>query len=372
MIKKQLALKTGILLSISFLLFQCKKNQGPISKPTENIFYLGTYTGENSQGIYKYALTDKGQITALGLQAKTENPSYLAKSNDGNYLLTVNETVEGTIESYKIEKDTLIFLSRSPSGGAHPCFITINSKGDVLVANYTGGNVGLLKLNEQGKLSRLLDVQQHFGQGSTERQKEPHAHSTRFGRNEKNVISADLGTNELWFSTINPYQQKFIPDAINKLKMEEGAGPRHMAFHPKKEWLYVLNELNGTISFLDKKDDQFKLISNMSVLPKDWSGYNTSADIHISKDGQFLYASNRGHNSIAICSIQNDGTLKLIGHESTRGDSPRNFAISPDDLFLLVANQNSNNLVVFRRDVKDGLLEFVSKTKAFNPVCILF
>ncbi len=349
--KKQRIFKAVVILFLGLVLFQCKNKQTQESKIMGNIFYLGTYTGANSKGIYKYILSDEGQIQPMGLQSITENPSFLTISRDGNYLLTVNETDEGTIESYKIEKDTLKFLSKSLSGGAHPCFITVNSNGEVLVANYTAGNIGLLKLNEQGKLSDLLDIQQHYGHGSTERQKEPHAHSVWFDRKQNKVIAVDLGTNELWFSTIDTNQQKLVPDTPNKFQMEVGAGPRHLALHPQKEWLYVLNELNGTISFLEKKSGQYTLISNISALPEDWSDYNTSADIHISKDGKFLYASNRGHNSIAIYAIQSDGNLKLIGHEPTRGDSPRNFAISPDDRFLLVANQNSNNLEIGRAHV---------------------
>ena len=370
--KKQRVLKAITILFLGLVLVQCKTEQTYESKIMGNIFYLGTYTGNNSKGIYKYVLSDEGHIQPLGLQAATENPSFLTISKDGNYLLTVNETNEGTIESYKIEKDTLKFINKSPSGGAHPCFITVNSNGDVLVANYTGGNIGLLKLNGQGKLSGLLDIQKHEGHGSSERQQQPHAHSVWFDRKENKVIAVDLGTNELWFSAIDKDQKKLVPGTPHKLKMEVGAGPRHLALHPKNEWLYVLNELNGTISFLKKRNGQYTLISNISALPKDWSDYNTSADIHISKDGKFLYASNRGHNSIAIYAIQADGSLNLIGHESTRGDGPRNFAISPDDRFLLVANQNSNNLVTFKRNLKTGLLKFVSKTEAFSPVCIIF
>ena len=160
-------------------------------------FYVGTYTNKNSEGIYKYSLLDNGNMVLIGLAAKSENPSFITKSADNRYLIAVNENKEGTVESFKINDDSLKFINKSSSGGAHPCFVTANNAGDVLVANYSSGNIGLLQVMSNGKLSPLLDVQQHYGEGTNERQKSPHAHSVWFSPAEREIISVDLGTNEL-------------------------------------------------------------------------------------------------------------------------------------------------------------------------------
>lgn len=344
----------------------------------EYSFYVGTYTKGNSQGIYKYTLKNDGSLKYIGLAAKSDNPSFLAKTSDNKYLIAVNEINSknglGTVESFLIQGDSLHFINRTSSGGAHPCFVTINKNGFVLVANYTGGNVGLLKVGEKGKLSDLLDVQQHKGKGTLERQKSPHAHSAWFNPVDNHIISVDLGTNELWFSRLDTLESKLNPSNPNTLNMASGAGPRHLVYHPNVKWIYVLNELNGTITLVQKSDDgNYIKKGSISTLPKGYKKPNNCADIHISKDGKFVYASNRGHNSIAIFNVNTtDGSLNLIGHESTRGDGPRNFSLSPDGKYLLVANQLTNNIVSFKRNKTTGLLEYVQEINAPTPVCILF
>ncbi len=368
-----------ILLILGSLFFVLKTNK-TIAKnnkvhklPTQTPFYLGTYTNGASEGIYKYAISNEGKLAALGLVAKTKNPSFLSKTANEKYLIAVNEEEAGRVTSFKINKDSLKFISESPSGGAHPCFVTVNKNGEVLVANYTGGNVGLLKLNESGALSELLDVHQHVGKSITERQKAPHAHSVWFHPNSETNISVDLGTDELLFSTIDRKTQKLVPTGQNTLKMPAGSGPRHLTFHPNNDFIYVINELSSAVSLLKKNENNVYYVdATYPTLPKDFNKDNTCADIHISKDGKFLYASNRGHNSIAIFSIEKEGTLKFITHEPTRGEGPRNFAISPDNNFLLVANQYTDNIIAFKRNVTTGTLAYISEIKAPSPVCILF
>ena len=361
------------------LLFGCSNHKNEL-RPNEKkkTFYVGTYTDGNSQGIYKYILHDDGTLDKVGLMVKTENPSFIAKSADGNFIIAVNEISNkdnvGMVSSFSIEGDSLALIDQSSSGGAHPCFVTINPDGYILAANYTGGNVGLLRLEETGKLSNLLDIQQHTGSSITNRQQGPHAHSAWFSPGNNAVISVDLGTDELWFSTLDTLHQKLIPSKIKTLHMTPGAGPRHLAFHPDKKWIYVLNELDGTITLVKQnKDGIFEKKSSISSLPDGFKEPNNNADIHISADGKFIYASNRGHNSIAILEVdKNNGVLKLIGHESTHGDGPRNFALSPDNNYLIVANQHSNNLVSFKIDRNTGKLTFVGAVEAPTPVCILF
>lgn len=359
------------LLLIVYVFIKEESQQKNIEIGTE--FYVGTYTKNSSEGIYKYSLRTDGTIDSLGLVAKTENPSFLVKSIDKKYLLSVNENEEGTVESFEIENDSLKFINRSSTGGAHPCFITINNKGNVLVANYTGGNVGLLQLAGDGKISHLLDVQQHYGNGSSlDNQKSPHAHSVWFNEADNKIISVDLGTNELIMSSIDYNENRFIDSSQYKIKMAHGAGPRHLTFHPKNNWIYVVNEINSTVSLLIKEEGNYVVKSSYSTLPENFEGENNCADIHVSDDGKFLYASNRGHNSIVIFSINTNGALTQLGLQSTKGNAPRNFSLSPDNKFILVANQLTENIVSFKRNAKTGLLTYVMEVKAPTPVCILF
>ena len=356
----------------------CKEKVATTTVKNKDIsFFVGTYTDGNSEGIYKYALNANGTLDSIGLEATVDNPSFLAKTTDGKYLLAINEIIGkdsvGTIKSFLIENDSLKELSMSSSGGAHPCFVTVNDDGYVLTANYTGGNVGLLHLDENGKLSPLLDLQQHSGKGTTERQQGPHAHSAWFNDNNR-VISIDLGTNELWLSHLDTVEKKLVAAMPPTLQMAPGAGPRHLSFHPNHKWIYVVNELNGTVQQVIKTTDStYTLGSVTSTLPEEYSGENTCADIHCTSDGQFLYVSNRGHNSIAIFKIDPEtGNLAGVGFEPVHGNWPRNFTLSPNEDFLLVANQKSNNIVSFKRDTVTGLLEFVGEIQAPSPVCLLF
>lgn len=368
-----------LLLSFTILLMNaCTSNSDNKNTIYNYDFYVGTYTEKESKGIYKYRLHDNGNIEKIGLAVETENPSFLCKSNDDKYIIAVNEISNsdgvGTVEAFKVEKDSLIFINRSSSGGAHPCYVTINDEGYVLTANYSGGNIGLLKINNKGNLTELLDLKQHVGHGTTDRQKNPHAHSAMFFNLTNIIISADLGTNELWFYKIDTQNDKLLPYKQPKLRLPEGAGPRHLAVHKNNKWIYVINELNSSISHVVfSEEGKFELLNSISTLPKNYEGENYCADIHITQDGNFLYASNRGDNSIAIFSIDSDnGSLSLVGHESTRGEWPRNFSLSSDEKYLLVANQYTNNIVSFKRDKISGLLKYVDQKNSPAPVNILF
>jgi 6-phosphogluconolactonase len=358
---------------LGLLLISCTEKENQNSVEMENTagqhFYVGTYTNGDSEGIYKYKLNTDGTLEQVGLVARTANPSFLA--HNGEYLVAVNENEEGTIQSFRIGKDSLHLVNTSGTGGAHPCFVTMNKQGNVLVANYTGGNVGWLDLSSEGMLSKLKSVQQHKGSGPTDRQESAHAHSTWFVGNSNAVISVDLGTDELWLSKINSEAGK-LEVHEEKVKMAAGAGPRHLAFHTDK-WIYVLNELNGTITrIIPAEGGGYEVLESVSTLPADFDGFNKCADIHLSSNGKFLYASNRGHDSIVIYEVAEDGALKLLGFEPTKGATPRNFTLSPNEDFLLVANKDANNIVSFKRDAASGGLEYVSTVDAPAPVCLLF
>ena len=361
-------------------LISCKNTESQKETPmteTQNTehtsFYIGTYTDGDSQGIYKASLEADGTFTKPVLAAEVANPSFLAFNDAKDILLSVTEREQGKIGTFKVAGDTLTPINEQNSGGANPCFVTINEANYVLVANYTGGNVGLLKLNEQdGSLSELLDVEQHEGQGTTDRQEGPHAHSAWFLPDGSGIVSADLGTNQLWFSKINTQTNKLEPAEPQKLDLPEGAGPRHLVFHPSNGFIYVLNELDNTVAQIGKENERYSVKTVTSILPEDFDAFSKAADIHISKDGKFIYASNRGHDSIAILEVTEDGSLTLIANEPTKGKDPRNFQLTPDEKFVIVANQNSNNLVSYTRDSETGLMTYASEIAAPTPVCILF
>jgi len=371
-------MKINVAIIILLLLSGCQTNKNETTQENNSYsFFVGTYTDMESRGIYKYLLQKDGSLKHVGLVAISDNPSFLAMSADKKFLLAVSEINNvgvGSVESFLITDDSLTFISRSSSGGAHPCFVAVNEDGFVLAANYTGGNVGLLRLNKKGELTALLDVQTHTGSDTREQQQTPHAHAAWFEPVDNNIISVDLGTNELWFSHLDTTLQKLIPSDPQKLGMQPGAGPRHLVFHPNGKWIYVVNELDCTVTLVRKSDTgNYKKSVSISTLPIGYTEPNTCADIHISSDGKFVYASNRGHNTIVIYDVNaGDGSLNLIGHQPTNGYVPRNFSLSPDDKYLLVANQHTNNIVSFKRDKTTGLLKYVGQIEAPTPVCILF
>jgi 6-phosphogluconolactonase len=361
-------------LAFIFLFLGCKNSSLKTIK--ETTFYVGTYTKNESKGIYKYSISKDGKLKNIGVVATITNPSFLAKSKDNKTLFAVSEIDEngtGFVHSYEIKKDALQFINKQESGGAHPCFIAVNEANYIITANYTGGNVGLLKATENGKIAPISFVQQHTGKGTTERQTAPHAHSSWFHPTKNEIISVDLGMNELWFSKLDTTKNELIYTPQKKLKMLDGAGPRHLTFHPNNKWIYVLNELNNTVSLVKETNNAYFIIASITTLPKGFSTDSKAADIHISKDGKFLYASNRGAQSIAIFKVNSEnGSLTSIGYTPVLGANPRNFSLSPNEEFLLVANQDTNNIISFKRNPSSGALTFIDKIFAPTPVCILF
>lgn len=377
---KKLIVTIMILITMVFMNDYAPAATGDKNAPL--YFFVGTYTDAGSQGIYNFSLDPvTGKLTDHGLAAKSNNPSFLAQTPDGKFLLAVHEIRgdnedTGSIESFSVKKDALQLtsLSRVSSGGAHPCYVSVNQHGYVLAANYTGGNVGLLRLDASGKLNEASDVKQHVGSGPNKaRQAEPHVHSAFFEPGSDRVFVADLGIDQVSVYTIDK-DNKLKETAASPIRLSPGSGPRHLAFHPKLKVMYVVNELSSDVSVIKlNKDGSFKIVETVSALPPGYPKPNTCADIHISNDGKFLYASNRGLNSIAIFSVDPEtGNIIQIGQEPTRGESPRNFTLSPQNDYLLVANQTTQDIVAFRRDATTGKLRFTDQVKALKPVCLLF
>jgi len=357
-------------------------NETATLEPVKFYLYVGSYTTTDKEGIaiFEFDPLD-GDLKYLTTVAGIKNPSYLAIHPKKKLLFAVNETDNfgagntGAISSYAIDpiQGSLRLLSQVSSLGVSPCYVTIDQSGsNALVANYSSGNVAVFPVESGGILSQGSMVQ-HQGSGpNKDRQSGPHAHSIMFDNKYAFALAADLGTDKVYSYAIGKNPSSLMLQ--NEFSLSPGAGPRHLDFHPNNKFVYVINELNSTITACtyDAKTGKLTEISSVSTLPEGFSGANSCADIHISKDGRFVYGSNRGHDSIVVFAVdQSSGKLTLVSHHPVKGKTPRNFMIDPTGKFLLVANQNSNNIIVFKVDTETGKLIFNGvEVKTPKPVCL--
>ena len=340
--------------------------------------YIGTYTGGESKGIYLLRFdTESGKLTMEGVAAETTNPSFLALHQDGKHLYAANETGTGELSAFRIDKETgkLTFINEVPSGGGAPCHLVIDQTGrNLLVANYSGGNVSVTKISRNGALGKQASLVQHKCSSVNEqRQKEPHAHSINLDPNNKFAIAADLGTDELLTYNFNARSGKLRPASATQLS--PGSGPRHFAFHPNGKHAYAINELLSTLSVLAYDSEEGKLteIQTITTLPRDFTGKSFTAEVRVSSDGKFVYGSNRGHDSIAVFRINPDHTLTLVQIEKIGGKTPRNFTLDPTGKFLLAAGQSTDDIHVFKIDPELGTLTKTEHSLDVpSPVCIRF
>ena len=375
----------GLIPGVVLCGFAAAAAAGPKAKPRKVRVYVGTYTTGASKGIYRLELDLRsGALTPVGEPAATVSPSFLAFHPSGRFLYAVNETGDartdppGGVSAFAIDARTgaLTFLNRQSSGGAAPCHLWLDKEGrHLLVANYYGGNVEVLPVEADGTLGAPGQVMQHEGHGANaERQEGPHVHSVKLDSTGTLALVADLGLDMLVAYRYDAAQGKLTPYEAGTAKMAPGAGPRHFTFDPRGRFVYVLNELNATVTALgyDAASRTLSELQTVPTLPADFKGQNTTAEIVVRPDGRFAYASNRGHDSIAIFAVDAPtGKLTPAGHQSTLGRTPRNFAIDPTGTFLLAANQNSDSIVVFRIDAKTGGLTPVGKPVPVpTPVCI--
>ena len=346
--------------------------------------YVGTYTSGKSEGIYGYQIDASGKLTRVN-SIKSINPSFLAIDRTKRYLYAVNEVGEyagkpgGAVSAYEIERGTgnLRLLNEQATQGADPCHLSIdNRKSALLVANYTGGNVSVLPLRSDGTLGMVMDVEQHEGSGIKEQQKGPHAHCIILDRLERHALAADLGIDKVMIYRFDRATGKLTPAQQPFAELKAGAGPRHLTLHPSGKFLYVINELDSTMTAFryNAHNGTLTHIDTVSTLPSDFSGVSYCADVHVSPSGKFLYGSNRGHNSIVVYEIdQRTGKLTLVQHVSTEGNWPRNFTLDPSGRFLLVANQRSDNIVTFSIDAHTGRLTPTGNVEEIpSPVCLKF
>lgn len=348
----------------------------------EYYLFAGTYTGGKSKGIYVYKFNaNSGEVQTVSNTDSSTNPSFLAISPNGKYVYAVNETGRekpGRVSAYAFDKNTgkLSLLNQQLSGGDDPCYIAVDASGKwVVVGNYSGGNLSVFPINANGALAPYSQLIQHKG-GSVnkERQEKAHVHSTFFSPDGQYVLAPDLGMDKIMIYQFNGASRKpLTPAKIPFAATAPGSGPRHLDFHPNGKYAYLVEEMSGAVTVFTYNKGVLKPVQTIATHPADFKGKPGSADIHISPDGKFLYASNRGEeNNIAIFSVDNaTGKLTHVGYQPVRGVQPRNFMIDPTGKYLLVANQRTNNIVVYKRDMETGLLQATpQQIEIPNPVCL--
>jgi 6-phosphogluconolactonase len=351
------------------------------------LLFVGTYTDKASKGIYGFRFDPvSNQLLPLGLVAETTNPSFLITSGNARFLYAVNEVpkykgeASGGLSAFAIDPDSgrLSLLNEMPSGGADPCYLALDKSGQyVLVANYTGGSVAVFPVNKDGSLGASSAFVQHSGSGpNRERQEGPHAHWIETSPDNRFALAADLGLDEIVVYRFNSRNGSLTRNDPPFAKLDPGVGPRHLSLHPNGRFAYVANELQSTITAFsyDRSRGALRKLGTVSTLPKDSSRANDAAEIHVHPSGKFLFASNRGHDSIAVFSINpKSGELALLRDVSTEGKTPRNFEIDPTGAFLFVANQDSGNIVVFRIDPQTGKLTPTGQVLSVpSPVSLRF
>lgn len=343
---------------------------------------VGTYTSSGSEGIYTFAFdTASGKANLLG-SASSNNPSYLAIAPDGKSLYAVNENAGakgngGQVLSYRFNKEngSLENTGQQPSLGSNPCYVATDAEGKWLaVGNYSSGTMAVYQLTADGGIGPLVFSAKHSGSGpDSTRQQTPHVHATVFSPNGKFLYVPDLGADKIFVYALNQ-SGNWQPPKTPFVATAPGSGPRHFVFHPAKPYAYLINELSGKVNFykFNCRNGRLREAQTISALPAGYTGAAGSADIHLSADGKFLYSSNRAEiNNLAIFSVNRDGRLTLKGQQPVLGKTPRNFSIDPSGKFLLVANQNSDEIVVFKRDTVSGLLtDSGERIPLKKPVCI--
>jgi len=366
--------------------------------PSEMLVYVGTYTEPirfgtgrvlqgKGEGIYIFRLdAASGALEPIGKTTGVANPSYLAFDATQHFLYAVNELKEyqdrptGTVSAFAVDAATgeLRFLNRQPTHGTDPCHVIVDAKRrHVFVANFMSGSICVLPVRDDGSLGEACDFIQHQGAGiDPVRQNGPHAHSVTLDKANRYAFVPDLGLDKLLVYKFDAKRGMLEPNGVHWIKMKPGAGPRHVALDPGGRFAYLINELNSTIAALacDRGTGAFRELQIVSTLPEGFQGESTCADIQVAPSGRFVYASNRGHDSIAIHRVdRRTGHLVYVDHASTQGRTPRSFCIDPTGRFLLAANQDSDTLVTFRIDASCGRLQPTGHGAPVpTPVCVKF
>ncbi|RIW34226.1 lactonase family protein [Bacillus salacetis] len=341
------------------------------------IGYFGTYTKEESEGVYQFTLdTEKKEITDVKLAAALSNPTYLTISENQQNLYAVSkEGDQGGIAAFSIKAGTgeLARLNSRTSAGSPPCHVSVDSANrQVVTANYHTTEVESFLTDEGGSLQPAVSVIEHEGSGPHDRQDKPHMHYAGFTPDEKYVVAIDLGSDRvITYATDNGKLKE-----VKVLQVAPGSGPRHIVFHPNGKFAYVMTELSSEVIVLhyNEEDGSFAEQQYIPTIPEGFAETNDGSAIHISSDGNYVYAGNRGHNSIAVYKVdQESGSLSFVEWTSTEGNWPRDFVMDPSGKFLVATNQKSNSCTLFSRDESTGKLSLLQAgVKVPEPVCVKF
>jgi len=349
-----------------------------ISKLSAQSYHLliGTYTNTGkSEGIYSYTVDMlKNTIIQNSITKGVLNPSFLALTQDKKFVYTVNQNDKNsTISSFGFDKGKLSFINKVEANGAAPCYISATDK-HIFTANYSDGSLCVFGRNSDGSLSTSIQKIQHTGKSiNSERQNEPHVHQVIVSPDKKLVLANDLGTDKVTLYQYNASSKSNVLIPKDSLTVKLGSGPRHATFSNDKHTLYLIQEIDGTISVIDMKNGKLKLIQEATVI-KSKGEIARAADIHLTPDEKFLYVTNRGTaNNITCFAVGMDHKLTFVQQVSTKGDGPRNFAITSDGIYIFVANQFTDNISIFKRNTVSGMLTDTGKQISVGaPVCIVF
>lgn len=363
-----------------------KRSVSMTTQPSSDqlLLFVGAYTKNlgfvdgSAKGISVFSMNlADGKLDFVTENAGIESPSYLTFHPNLRYLYAANES-SGFVSAFLLDADQpghLTLLNQQSTQGSAPCFVSTDKTGKMaLVSNYSSGNVLAYPIESDGKLGNASINIQHQGSGPDRpRQAGPHAHSIWVESGNRFALACDLGLDKVFVYALDPQNAGLA--AHSEGIIHPGAGPRHLDFHPNGRFIYVINELDATMSTLswDSQAGELKEIQVISTLPAGVEGPKSCADVHIHPSGKFLYGSNRGHDSIVIYAVdETTGKISLIGHESTRGKTPRNFTLDPTSRYLLAANQDSGSIVTFQIDPQTGKLAYLATTQSPAPVCLKF
>ncbi|SDE81041.1 6-phosphogluconolactonase [Mucilaginibacter pineti] len=366
---------------LSPLLSSAQNKSNKKTGPKTYDLVVGTYTTGKSKGIVVYRFyVESGKLAYLSEIDDVTNPSYLTVSKNNHFIYAVNELPKGEVSAFSFDAKTgkMAFINKQSSAGADPCYIAVDKdQKNALVANYSSGTVAVLPINKDGSLGAAIQTIKGEGSGpNKDRQASAHAHMSAFSPDEKYVFYNDLGTDKVNIFRYHAGKEvPLVPADPASVSVEAGAGPRHIDFSADKKHAYLLTEMGSSVVMYDYNNGKLTQKQVITMLPDGFKGQTGAAAIHVSPDGRFLYASNRLEtNEIVVYGInQENGMLTFVQRQSSYGKNPRDFAIDPTGKFMIVANQNSDNMYVFRIDQSSGRISQTGiKIDIGNPVCLKF
>ncbi len=352
---------------------------------SKEIIYVGTFHDRGSEGLYVFEFDrDAGEMNQIQVVSDREGPNFQAIHPDGGLLYSVSDepftddTDYGTLSAYRIDSETgrLSLMNEQSVEGRGTAHVSVDPLGRyVYVSNYSEGNLSVFVINEDGSLTEAVDIIHHEGSSINEqRQNNPHVHAVDPSADGRFIYVSDLGIDKIMIYEVHETNGTLTPAETPYVESTPGSGPRHFTIHANGSFAYSAEELSSTVAVFEVNETNRALnpIQRVSMLPDDFEESSSAADIHISPDGRFLYATNRGHDSLVIYSIdETTGELTLTGHESTRGGHPRNFMIDSRGEYLFVANRDDDHIVIFRGDQETGELEYTgNQANVPMAVCV--